>query len=63
MLNSQLFLLLTININGLGVMKLIQWIVSIKFGIEMKTFFVSLTQSDHQRVYPGGVNEQISENL
>ena len=44
-------------------MKLIQWIVSIKFGIEMKTFFVSLTQSDHQRVYPGGVNEQISENL
>ena len=44
-------------------MKLIHWIVSIKFGIEMKTFFVSLTQPDHQRVYPGGVNERISENL
>ena len=44
-------------------MQLIRWIVSIKFGIEMKTLFVSFTHSDHQRVYPGGVNERISENL
>ena len=61
MLNSQDVLLLTIN--GVGVMQLIRWIVSIKFGIEMKTLFVSFTQPDHQRVYPGGVNERISENL
>ena len=61
MLNSQDVLLLTIN--GVGVMQLIRWIVSIKFGIEMKTLFVSFTHSDHQRVYPGGVNERISENL
>ena len=44
-------------------MQLIRWIVSIKFEIEMKTLFVSFTQPDHQRVYPGGVNERISENL
>ena len=30
---------------------------------EIKTFFALLTQSDHQRVYPGGVNGRISENL
>ena len=30
---------------------------------EIKTFFAQLTQPDHQRVYPGGVNGRISENL
>ena len=30
---------------------------------EIKTFFALLTQPDHQRVYPGGVNGRISENL